>query len=119
MLLEVDGSGSAEVEVEELGGGQVVEVAVVEAEIGLGDLVVLAGDGVQIGEVRRHVGRPAAREVGHARRVVQLQCWVRRRLAGQSASWVDCAGNEAVVVALSSGAGGAIGGSGRHTQKRA
>jgi hypothetical protein len=33
MLLEVDWCGSAEIEVEELGGGEVVEIAVVEGEV--------------------------------------------------------------------------------------
>jgi hypothetical protein len=61
MLLEVDRRGDAEVEVEELGGGEVVEVAVVEGEVGL--LVLVGGDGVQVGEVLRHVRCPAASEV--------------------------------------------------------
>jgi hypothetical protein len=61
MLLEVDRRGDAEVEVEELGGGEVVEVAVVEGEVGL--LVVVGGDGVEVGEVLRHVRCPAASEV--------------------------------------------------------
>jgi hypothetical protein len=61
MLLEVDRRGDAEVEVEELGGGEVVKVAVVEGEVGL--LVVVGGDGVEVGEVLRHVRCPAASEV--------------------------------------------------------
>lgn len=63
MLLEVDRCGDAEVEVEELGGGEVVEVAVVKGEVGSGLLLVVGGDGVEVGEVLRHVGCPAASEV--------------------------------------------------------
>ena len=47
MLLEVDRRGDAEVEVEELGGGQVVEVAVVEGEVGSSLLFLVGGDGVE------------------------------------------------------------------------
>lgn len=63
MLLEVDRRGDAEVEVEELGGGQVVEVAVVEGEVVGGLLLLVGGDGVEVGEVLRHVRCPAASEV--------------------------------------------------------
>ena len=62
MLLEVDRRGDAEVEVEEL-GGQVVEVAVVEGEVVGGLLLLVGGDGVEVGEVLRHVRCPAASEV--------------------------------------------------------
>ena len=63
MLLEVDRRGDAEVEVEELGGGEVVKVAVVEGEVVGGGLVLVRGNGVQVGEVGRHVGCPSASEV--------------------------------------------------------
>lgn len=67
MLLEVDRRGRAKVEVEELRGGQVVEVAVVDAEVVLRSLLLVRGNGVQVGEVCGHVGRPTAGEVGHGR----------------------------------------------------
>ena len=63
MLLEVDRRGDAEVEVEELGGRQVVEVAVVKREVGGGLLFLVGRDGVEVGEVLRHVRCPAASEV--------------------------------------------------------
>lgn len=91
MLLEIDnGRRSAQVEVEEFGGGQVVEVAVVEAEVGLCLLLLVRGDGVEVGQIRRHVGCPAAGEVGHCGLVWtaverRSRVRVRRRVAVQSA----------------------------------
>ena len=63
MLFEVDRRGDAEVKVEELGGGEVVEVAVVEGEVVRGLLFLVRGDGVEVGEVLRHIRCPAASEV--------------------------------------------------------
>jgi hypothetical protein len=84
MLLEIDRGGGAEVEVEELGVGKVVEVPVVEAKVVVGGLLFVRWDGVQVGEVGGDVRRPSAGEVGHygCRR---LGCSMRRRLAEQSA----------------------------------
>ena len=46
MLSEVDRCGRAEVEVEELSAGEELEVAVVEAEVVLGGLLLVRRDGV-------------------------------------------------------------------------
>ena len=63
MLSEVDRCGRAEVEVEELSAGEELEVAVVEGEVVGGLLLLVGGDGVEVGEVLRHVRCPAASEV--------------------------------------------------------
>jgi hypothetical protein len=67
MLSEVDRRGRAEVEVEELGASEELEVSVVEAEVVLGGLVFMRGDGVQVGQVGRDVRGAAGCEVGHCR----------------------------------------------------
>ena len=60
------------VEVEELGVGEEVEVGVANAEV-CGD--VMAGrDGVEVGEVLRHVGCAAATVRSHGGLYVQERC---------------------------------------------
>jgi len=65
MLREVDGRRRTEVEIEEFGASQELEVSVVEGEVVLGGLLVMRRDGVQVGQVGRHVRGAATGEVGH------------------------------------------------------
>lgn len=89
MLVQVEfGSrlSKGAVEVEEVGVGKEVEIAVAEVEVGLGSvlLVVRGGNGVQVGEVGGHIGRLPGVVVGHGRRRDD-ECRMRRRLLERSA----------------------------------
>ena len=63
MLSEVDRRGRAEVEVEELGAGEELEVSVIKAEVVLSGLLFMRRDGVEVGQVGRDVRGAAGCEV--------------------------------------------------------
>lgn len=65
MLSEVDRRGCAEVEVEELGASEELEVSVVECEVVLSGLIFVRRDGVEVGQVGRHIRCAAGIEAGH------------------------------------------------------
>lgn len=72
MLSEIDRRGRAEIEVEELSAGEELEVSVVEAEVVLSGLLFVRRNGVEVGQVGRHVRGAAGCEVGHG-----LYGWAR------------------------------------------
>ena len=65
-LAEIDRRVEA-VEVEELGVGEELEIAIVEADITLRSEILGRGNSVEVGDVLRHIGCPARVERSHVR----------------------------------------------------